>query len=67
VLTKEEDSLPYSEIAARRGMTEAAVKMAVQRMRSRYRALLREEIAKTVASPDEVEDEIRHLFLTFGN
>jgi|ERR1017187_4528009 RNA polymerase sigma-70 factor (ECF subfamily) len=67
VLTKEEDSLPYSEIAARRGMTEAAVKMAVQRMRSRYRELLREEIAKTVASPDEVEDEIRHLFLTFGN
>jgi RNA polymerase sigma-70 factor (ECF subfamily) len=65
VLTKEEDSLPYSEIAARRGMTEAAVKMAVQRMRSRYRALLREEIAKTVPSPDEVEDEIRHLFLTF--
>ena len=65
VLTKDEDSLRYSEIAARRGMTEAAVKMAVQRMRSRYRELLREEIAKTVASPDEVEDEIRHLFLTF--
>ena len=46
---------------------EATVKMAVQRMRSRYRELLREEIAKTVATPAEIEDKIPHLFPTFGN
>jgi RNA polymerase sigma-70 factor (ECF subfamily) len=43
-------------------MTEAAVKMAVHRLRRRYRHLLRAQIAQTVASPEEIEDEIRHLF-----
>ena len=44
------------------GVSEAALKMKVQRMRHRYPRLLREEIAHTVASPEEVEDEIRYLF-----
>ena len=48
--------------AADLGMTEAAVKMAVHRLRRRYRHLLRAQIAQTVASPEEIEDEIRHLF-----
>jgi len=65
-LTKERDALPYAEIARELKMTEAAVKMAVQRLRRRYRELLREEIARTVASPDEIEAEIRHLFTTFS-
>jgi RNA polymerase sigma factor (sigma-70 family) len=55
-------SAPYAEIAARLGMSEGAVKVAVHRLRQRYRELLRAEIAHTVASPGEVEDEIRHLF-----
>ena len=38
----------------------------VHRMRARYREILREEIAGTVARPEEVEDEIRHLFLSLG-
>jgi RNA polymerase sigma-70 factor (ECF subfamily) len=38
------------------------MKSAVHRLRRRYRQLLREEIANTVASPDEVDDELRHLF-----
>ena len=42
-------------------MTEEALKKAVQRMRRRYHQLFREEIAQTVASPDEVEEELRHL------
>jgi RNA polymerase sigma-70 factor (ECF subfamily) len=42
-------------------MTEEAVKKAVQRMRRRYHQLFREEIAHTVATPEEVEDELRHL------
>ncbi len=43
-------------------MTEGAVKVAAHRLRRRYRELLREEIARTVPSPDEIEDEIRYLF-----
>jgi RNA polymerase sigma-70 factor (ECF subfamily) len=39
--------------------------MAVQRLRARYRQILREEISQTVATPDEVEEEIRHLFVSF--
>jgi hypothetical protein len=43
-------------------MTEGAVKVAVCRLRERYRELLKEEIAHTVASPGDVEEELRHLF-----
>ena len=65
-LAKDESALPYAEIAARLNLTEAAVKMAVQRMRARYREILRAEIAGTVASPGEIDEEIRHLFSAFG-
>ena len=51
----------YSEIAARFSMTENAVKLAAFRLRRRYRELIREEIAATVARPDEIEEEIRYL------
>ncbi len=64
-LARDESALPYAEIAARLNLTEAAVKMAVQRLRARYREILRAEIADTVASPEEIEEEIRHLFSTF--
>jgi len=53
---------PYSEAAARLGMKEDAVKQAVHRMRRRYSELFREEIAQTVARPEEVNDELQHLF-----
>jgi RNA polymerase sigma-70 factor (ECF subfamily) len=65
-LAKDESALPYAEIATRLKLTEAAVKMAVQRLRARYREILRAEIADTVASPEEIEEEIRHLFSTFS-
>lgn len=52
----------YTQVATRLHMTEAAAKKAASRMRRRYRELLREEIAQTVASLDEVDDEIRNLF-----
>jgi DNA-directed RNA polymerase specialized sigma24 family protein len=51
----------YAEIGREAGMSEEAVKKAVQRMRRRYHQLVREEIAHTVATPGEVEDELRHL------
>lgn len=65
-LARDESALPYAEIATRLNLTEPAVKMAVQRLRARYREILRAEIAETVASEDEVEEEIRHLFSAFG-
>ena len=52
----------YAELAAAAGMTEGAVQVAVHRLRKRYRDLLREHIGQTVASPGEVEEEIRDLF-----
>ncbi|NLE37726.1 MAG: sigma-70 family RNA polymerase sigma factor [Pirellulaceae bacterium] len=54
-------SATHAAIAAELGMTEGAVKVAAHRLRRRYRTLLREEIAQTVAGPDEVGDEIRYL------
>ena len=60
-LTGAEEMLPYAELATRLGMTENAVKMAVYRLRKRYGELLRAEIVHTVASPQEVEEEIHHL------
>jgi RNA polymerase sigma-70 factor (ECF subfamily) len=65
-LAREESALPYAEIAARLNLTEPAVKTGVHRLRARYRETLRAEIAHTVSSPEEVEDEIRQLFSSFG-
>ncbi len=50
-----------AEVAAELGMTENAVKQAFHRLRQRYRQLLRDEIAQTVAVPGDVEDELRHF------
>lgn len=66
-LTQAETVLPYKEIAARLNLTEAAVKMAAMRLRARYRDLLRNEIAQTVSGPEEVDQEIKHLFSAFGD
>lgn len=54
-------SLSYAEAGAQLGMTETAIKSAVHRFRLRHRVLLREEIAHTVAHPEEIDDEIRYL------
>jgi RNA polymerase sigma-70 factor (ECF subfamily) len=52
----------YARIALQLGMSEQAVKVAVYRLRRRCQELLRAEIAQTVTSPEEVEDELRDLF-----
>jgi RNA polymerase sigma-70 factor (ECF subfamily) len=61
-LTGDSDTPPYREVADELGMTEGAVKVAVHRLRRRFRELVLEEIAQTVDGPAEVEDELRHLF-----
>ena len=53
---------PYAELAVSLGVSEGTVKSAVHRLRLRYRELLRDEIAQTVASPGDVDEELRHLF-----
>ena len=57
----ETGATPYSELATRLNMTTVAIKVTVHRLRQRYRDLLRAEIAQTVASPEDIDDEIRHL------
>lgn len=61
-LTESSRSISYAEMAIRLGMSEGSIKVAVHRLRQRYRELLRSEIANTVTSSAEVDDEIRSLF-----
>jgi len=65
-LAGKSNAAPYAELARKLVMSEGAVKVAVHRLRQRYRALLRETIADTVSSPDEVEEELRYLFRTLA-
>ena len=65
-LAGKSNAAPYVELAQQLKMNEGAVKVAVHRLRQRYRALLRETIADTVSGPDEVEDELRYLFRTLA-
>jgi RNA polymerase sigma factor (sigma-70 family) len=60
-ITGDKPETSYAETAATLGMTEAAAKMTVTRMRQRYRTLLRAEIANTVVDPKEVDAELREL------
>ncbi|MBM3859121.1 MAG: sigma-70 family RNA polymerase sigma factor [Verrucomicrobia bacterium] len=59
-------AIPYPDVAARLGMNEGAVRTAVHRLRQRYRHLLRDEIAQTLADPAQVEEELRALFAAFA-
>ena len=61
LLPDEPGAPSQAEFAARLGMTENAVRQAFYRFRQRYQLLLREEIANTVATPGDIEDELRHL------
>ncbi len=63
LLPDEPGSPSQAQIAARLGMTENAVRQAFHRFRQRYQSLLREEIANTVATPGDIEDELRHLIV----
>jgi RNA polymerase sigma factor (sigma-70 family) len=65
-LTGEDPDHTYAEAAAALGMSEGAVKVAVHRLRRRFRELLREEIAHTVSSDEDIDDEIRHLWSSVG-
>ena len=61
-LSLDRETANYAEASRELNTTEAAARVAAHRLRKRYRSLLRDEIAQTVASPEDVDDEIRHLF-----
>jgi len=61
-LTAEKGSISYRDTAAELNMTEAAVRTAVHRLRRHYRKSLRDEIAQTVATEDQIDEEIDDLF-----
>ena len=60
------DAAPYRAVADRLGMSEGAVKVAAHRLRRDYRDVLRRNIAETVSTPQDVDDEIRDLFAALG-
>ncbi len=61
-----ESEISCGEAAAQLGLSESAVKSVVHRLRQRYRELVREEIAHTVADPAEIDEEIRYLIAVIG-
>jgi RNA polymerase sigma-70 factor (ECF subfamily) len=60
-LTGDAGDVPYKEAADTLGMSEGALKVAVHRLRRRYRETLMEEIAETVSSQEEIDAEIQYL------
>jgi RNA polymerase sigma-70 factor (ECF subfamily) len=62
-LTFNESAIPHAEAAGALGWSEGAVRVAVHRLRQRYRTLLREEIAQTLVDPAQVADELRSLLV----
>ncbi len=65
-LTFGEPRVPYHQLAVELEKSEGAVKVAIHRLRKRFGDLLRSEIAQTLLEPDEVEDEVQHLFALFS-
>jgi RNA polymerase sigma-70 factor (ECF subfamily) len=61
-----EESTGYREVAVEFGMSESAVKVTVHRMRQRFRAILREDVARTIVDPSKVDDELQHLLMVMS-
>jgi RNA polymerase sigma-70 factor (ECF subfamily) len=59
--------IPNRETAAALGMSEGAVKVAVHRLRRRFRNVFRDEVAQTVTRPEDIEEEIGHLLGAFSD
>jgi len=65
-LDKDFEDASFEKVAEQMGMSVGALRTAVHRMRRKYRLLLREEIAQTVSTPEEVDEEIRFLMSALG-
>jgi RNA polymerase sigma factor (sigma-70 family) len=66
-LTAGKGALSHAEAAKKLGMDETAVRVAVHRLRKRYRQLLRDEISQTLTDPAQVDEEMRALFGAFAD
>lgn len=62
-----QSDIPYAEAAGKLGLNEGAARVAVHRLRKRYRELLRGEISQTLSDPADVEEEMRALFRAFAD
>ena len=61
VFPLDQDDTPYATLTRAMGTSGGALKVAIHRLRKRYRDLFRQEIAETVADPAQVEPELRYL------
>jgi RNA polymerase sigma-70 factor (ECF subfamily) len=66
LLTAERGDIAYDVLSRELGVSEAEVRLALHRLRQRYRKILREEIAETVESPGDLEEELRYLVATLA-
>ncbi len=65
-LTADKSAIAYAEVARDLGMTEGAARVAVHRLRRRFRESFREQVAHTVAAAEDVDEELRHLLSALG-
>jgi len=65
-LTADDGATPYARAAADAGVSEGAARTAVHRLRRRFREIVREEIARTVATPEQVGEEVRYMIGVLG-
>ncbi len=66
-LTADRGALDYSALAMRIGVSEGALRVAIHRLRKRFREIFREEVAQTVATPTEIDAEMRHLMAALAD
>lgn len=66
-LTADRESIPYVELASKSSQSEGSLRVAVHRLRKRYRELFREEVAHTVSDPQDIEAELRYLLRALGD
>jgi RNA polymerase sigma-70 factor (ECF subfamily) len=67
LITQGKSAIPHKEVAQTLGITEAAARVTVHRLRRRYRDLLRDEVCQTLSRPEQVEEEMRALFAAFAD
>lgn len=66
-LVERRGTVPVAEVAVRLGITVPALRSMLHRLRESYRKVFKQEIAHTVASPEEIEDEVRHLLAALND
>jgi DNA-directed RNA polymerase specialized sigma24 family protein len=66
-LTADRGSLDYGALSSRTGLSDGALRVAIHRLRKRFREIFRQEVAQTVAAPEEVDAEMRHLMAALAD